>query len=68
MGWEVGEAKSIGEVGPKQSRKNQGVVAREGLERGEPPCPLGVLSLCPGVKGLLQHAKGRERLEKVVQG
>ena len=34
MGWEVGEAKSIGEVGPKQSKKSQGVVARGELERG----------------------------------
>ena len=69
VGEEGVEAKSIGEVWPKQSMWNQGVAAREEIRRlGEPPCPFGVSALCPGSKGLLQHAKDSEWLEKVVQG
>ena len=34
VGVEAGGARSISGVGPKQSRKNQGVVAREEIERG----------------------------------
>ena len=57
---EGGEAKNIGGVWPKQSRRIRVLLQEKRLGGGEPPCPLGALSLCPGSNGLLQHAKGSE--------
>jgi hypothetical protein len=54
--------------GPSSPGRVRVLLQEESLRGGEPPCPFGVLSLCPGAQRLLQHAKGRERLEQLVQG
>ena len=63
----VGPEASV-ESGPSSPGRIRVLLQEKSLRGGEPPCPLGVLSLCPRAQRLLQHAKGREGLEKVVQG
>ena len=60
---------SIGEVWSKQSRRNQGVCCKKRDWDGENRrVHLGSRRCAQGPRGSLQHVKGSQWLEKVVQG